>query len=220
MKKTTALLAGIMTFGLFCSGCAVNGESSSPTPSPSTGSGPYVPGESPYPQVTIEMENGKKIVLELYPEKAPNTVNNFISLIQDKFYDGLKFHRVKKDFMIQGGDPQGTGTGGPGYSIKGEFSENGVENDLSHTDGVISMARSQSFDSAGSQFFICSGNASFLDGQYAAFGKVISGIEEVHAIAELNTSEQGGSPSLPQVIKLITVDTFGVTYPSPETIQR
>jgi len=171
------------------------------------------------PVVTITMENGKTIVMELYPDKAPNTVNNFISLINKKFYDGLSFHRVAKGFMIQGGCPAGNGTGGPGYSIKGEFASNGFTgNDLSHRPGVVSMARTTVPDSAGSQFFICSGNAASLDGDYAAFGLVTSGMEEVYEIAELNTAPNGGPPSTPQVIKTITVDTFGVTYPEPEKI--
>ena len=172
------------------------------------------------PIVTIEMDNGKIIKVELYPDKAPNTVNNFISLVSDGFYDGLKFHRVAKGFMIQGGDPQGTGMGGPGYGIKGEFSSNGFAgNDIVHEEGVISMARSQSLDSAGSQFFICSGDASFLDGGYAGFGKVTEGLDVVMEIAELNTAPNGGPPSEEQIIKKITVETFGIEYPAPEVIK-
>lgn len=214
------------------SGTAGNKDTATPTPTPTPSSTPEpipsssganelrVDGEK-NPVVTIEMENGKTIVLVLYPDKAPNTVNNFISLVQDKFYDGLTFHRVAKDFMIQGGDPQGTGTGGPGYSIKGEFEQNGFSgNDISHVPGVISMARSQSMDSAGSQFFICSGDASFLDGSYASFGMVTSGLDEVYAMAALNTQPNGGPPSSPLLIKTITVDTFGVEYPKPETIKE
>ncbi|MDR0381114.1 MAG: peptidylprolyl isomerase [Oscillospiraceae bacterium] len=165
------------------------------------------------------MENGTQIVLELYPDKAPNTVNNFISLIQQGFYNGLKFHRVSDGFMIQGGDPQGTGAGGPGYSIAGEFAANGFDvNDISHTAGVLSMARTGDPDSAGSQFFICDGDASFLDGQYAAFGCVTSGIEEVHRIADMVLEPNGGPPPTDQVMKSVTVDTRGREYPAPDTI--
>lgn len=168
-----------------------------------------------YPIVTIEMENGKKITAELYPDKAPNTVNNFIDLAKSGFYDGLTFHRVISGFMIQGGDPRGTGTGGPGYTIKGEFALNGFkQNDLKHTRGVLSMARAMSPDSAGSQFFIMHQNASYLDGQYAAFGKVTDGIEVVDEIAEARTDWQD-KPKTPQVIKKVTVETFGVDYPKP-----
>ncbi|BFH68217.1 MAG: peptidylprolyl isomerase [Paenibacillus dendritiformis] len=169
-----------------------------------------------HPLVTIEMESGKKIEVELYPDTAPNTVNNFISLVNKGFYDGLIFHRVIPGFMIQGGDPEGTGLGGPGYSIKGEFSSNGVTNELKHTEGVISMARSEEPDSAGSQFFIMDANAPHLDGQYAAFGKVTSGIETVHEIAN---AKRGANdrPVEEQKIKKITVDTFGVEYKEPET---
>ena len=180
---------------------------------------PAVPDDAPNPVVTITMENGAEIVIELMRDKAPNTVDNFISLAQSGFYDGLNFHRVSEGFMIQGGCPLGTGTGSPGYSIKGEFSSNGFEdNDLSHIPGVISMARSDDPDSAGSQFFICAGDASFLDSNYAAFGKTISGLKEVYNIAKLNASD--GPPSTPQIMKSVTVDTFGVDYPKPETIER
>ncbi|WP_374018170.1 peptidylprolyl isomerase [Paenibacillus thiaminolyticus] len=172
-----------------------------------------------HPLVTIEMESGKKIEVELYPDTAPNTVNNFISLVNKGFYDGLIFHRVIPGFMIQGGDPQGTGIGGPGYSIKGEFSSNGVTNDLKHTEGVISMARSMDPDSAGSQFFIMDADAPHLDEQYAAFGKVTSGIETVHDIANVNR-DASDRPAEDQKIKKITVDTFGVEYKEPETIKE
>ncbi|WII39830.1 peptidylprolyl isomerase [Paenibacillus thiaminolyticus] len=172
-----------------------------------------------HPLVTIEMESGKKIEVELYPDTAPNTVNNFISLVNKGFYDGLIFHRVIPGFMIQGGDPQGTGIGGPGYSIKGEFSSNGVTNDLKHTEGVLSMARSMDPDSAGSQFFIMDADAPHLDGQYAAFGKVTSGIETVHEIANVNR-DATDRPVEDQKIKKITVDTFGVEYKEPETIKE
>ena len=178
-----------------------------------------VPDDAPNPMVTITMENGAEIVIELLRDKAPNTVNNFISLVQSGFYDGLNFHRVSEGFMIQGGCPLGSGTGNPGYSITGEFRENGFEdNDLSHIQGVISMARSDNPDSAGCQFFICAGDASFLDGKYAAFGKTISGLKEVFNIAKLNPDD--GPPSSPQIMKSVTVDTFGVEYPKPETLAR
>lgn len=166
------------------------------------------------PIATITMKNDKKIVLELYPQVAPNTVNNFISLANSGFYDGLIFHRVIRGFMIQGGCPQGRGTGGPGYSIKGEFSSNGFANDLAHHRGVISMARAMNPNSAGSQFFIMHEDAHHLDGQYAAFGKVTHGINVVDEIADEYT-DYSDRPFEPQVIKSIRVDTFGVEYPQP-----
>lgn len=168
------------------------------------------------PIITITMENGDVIKAELYPEIAPNTVNNFISLVKKGFYDGLIFHRVINGFMIQGGCPQGRGTGGPGYSIKGEFTYNGVKNDLKHTEGVLSMARAMHPDSAGSQFFIMHKNSPHLDGQYAAFGKVIEGMDVVNRIAETPT-DYSDRPMKPQKMKSVTVDTFGVDYPEPET---
>ena len=167
------------------------------------------------PVITIEMENGDLIKAELYPEIAPNTVNNFLSLVQKKFYDGLIFHRVIRGFMIQGGDPEGTGMGGPGYSIKGEFAANGIENNLKHTEGVLSMARSMMPNSAGSQFFIMHKDAPHLDGSYAAFGKVIEGMENVNKIAETPT-DYSDRPLEDQRIKSVTVETFGVEYPEPE----
>ncbi|MDE5721241.1 MAG: peptidylprolyl isomerase [Clostridia bacterium] len=167
------------------------------------------------PIVTIEMENGRVIKAELFPDKAPNTVNNFISLANSGFYDGLIFHRVICGFMIQGGDPAGVGTGGPGYYIKGEFALNGfLENDIKHERGVLSMARAMAPDSAGSQFFIMHKNSSHLDGQYAAFGKVIEGIEVVDAIATVDT-DWSDKPKTPQVMKKVTVETFGEEYPEP-----
>lgn len=169
------------------------------------------------PIVTIEMENGKIIKAELYPDVAPNTVNNFISLIESGYYDGTIFHRVIPGFVIQGGDPTGTGMGGPGYSIKGEFSQNGFTNDLKHTEGVLSMARSQSPDSAGSQFFIALGDVPHLDGAYATFGKVIEGIDVVQEIASTTTGAQD-RPVNDQIMKKVTVETFGVDYPEPEKI--
>lgn len=167
------------------------------------------------PIVTFEMENGDVIKAELYPEIAPNTVNNFISLIKKGYYDGLKFHRVIYGFMIQGGCPEGTGMGGPGYSIAGEFSQNGFKNDLLHTKGVLSMARAMNPNSAGSQFFIMHKNAPHLDGSYAAFGKVIEGMDTVDKIAEVDTGFRD-DPLDPQIMKKVTVETFGEEYPEPE----
>ena len=167
------------------------------------------------PVVTIEMENGDIMKAELYPEIAPNTVNNFISLINHNFYDGVIFHRVINGFMLQGGDPDGTGMGGPGYSIKGEFSSNGFKNDLKHEPGVLSMARTMIPDSAGSQFFIMHKTSPHLDGNYAAFGKVIEGMDVVNKIAETET-DWNDRPVNPQVMKMVTVETFGVEYPEPE----
>ena len=169
------------------------------------------------PIVTFTMKNGDVIKAELYPEIAPISVNNFNSLIQKNFYDGLIFHRVIKGFMIQGGDPEGTGMGGPGYSIRGEFSQNGYPNDLKHTAGVLSMARSMHPNSAGSQFFIMHKDAPHLDGAYAAFGKVTEGMEAVNKIAETAT-DYSDRPIEPQVIDTVTVDTFGETYPEPDKI--
>ena len=167
------------------------------------------------PEITITMENGDQIRAELYPEIAPNTVKNFISLVKKGFYDGLIFHRVIEGFMIQGGCPQGTGMGGPGYSIKGEFSQNGFKNDLKNTEGVLSMARSMMPNSAGSQFFIMHKSAPHLDGAYAAFGKVVEGMDIVNKIAETRT-DYSDRPLKEQKIKSITVDTFGAEYDEPE----
>ena len=169
------------------------------------------------PIVTFTMADGGVIKAELYPEIAPVSVNNFISLIQKNFYDGLIFHRVIKGFMIQGGDPNGTGTGGPGYSIPGEFAINGFENNLKHTEGVLSMARSMHPDSAGSQFFIMHKTSPHLDGQYAAFGKVVEGMDVVNKIAETAT-DYSDNPLEDQVMQTVTVDTFGVDYPEPEKL--
>ena len=167
------------------------------------------------PIVTITMENGDVIKAELYPDIAPNTVNNFISLVKKGFYNGLIFHRVINGFMIQGGCPDGTGMGGPNYSIKGEFSQNGFKNDLKHTEGVLSMARSMRPDSAGSQFFIMHKAAPHLDGAYAAFGKVIEGMDVVNKIATTRTT-YGDRPVKEQKMASVTVDTFGIDYPEPE----
>ena len=169
------------------------------------------------PIVTIEMEDGGVMKAELYPEVAPNTVNNFVSLVQSGFYDGLIFHRVIPGFMIQGGDPDGAGTGGPGYSIKGEFSQNGFKNELIHQRGVLSMARTMDPDSAGSQFFIMVADAPHLDGGYAAFGKVIEGIETVDTIVSAK-KDWNDRPKKDQKMKKVTVDTQGVDYPAPEKV--
>ena len=167
------------------------------------------------PIITFEMENGNVFKAELYPEKAPNTVNNFISLVKKGFYNGLIFHRVIAGFMIQGGDPNGTGMGGPGYHIKGEFAANRfMQNDIAHERGVLSMARAQHPDSAGSQFFVMHEDADYLDGQYAAFGRVIEGMETVDAIAATKT-DWGDRPYETQKMKSVTVETFGVEYPEP-----
>ena len=168
------------------------------------------------PIVTMELENGQVMTGELYPEKAPNTVRNFISLINKNFYDGLIFHRVINGFMIQGGDPEGSGMGGPGYGIRGEFAQNGFANDLKHSAGVLSMARSMMPDSAGSQFFIMHKNASHLDGAYAAFGKITEGMDVVNKIAE-TAVDYNDRPMQEQKMKSVTVETFGETYPEPET---
>ena len=165
------------------------------------------------PIVTIKMKDGSEIRAELYPEIAPVSVNNFISLINKKFYDGLIFHRVIKGFMIQGGCPDGNGMGGPGYHIKGEFSMNGFENNLKHTEGVLSMARAMDPNSAGSQFFIMHKTSPHLDGSYAAFGKVIEGMEVVNKIAETRT-DWNDRPVEPQIMETVTVDTFGTDYPN------
>ena len=169
------------------------------------------------PIVTFEMENGDIMKAELYPEIAPNTVNNFISLVQNGFYDGLIFHRVIRGFMIQGGCPDGTGMGGPGYTIKGEFSQNGFANDLRHTEGVLSMARAMHPDSAGSQFFIMHKNSPHLDGAYAAFCKITEGMDIVNKIAETAT-DYSDRPLEEQKMKKVTVDTMGVEYPAPERV--
>ena len=170
------------------------------------------------PIVKFEMNDGSIFEAELYPDIAPNTVNNFISLVKKGFYDGLIFHRVIKGFMIQGGDPQGTGMGGPGYSIKGEFSNNGFTNDLKHTPGVLSMARAMDPDSAGSQFFIMHETSPHLDGSYAAFGKVINCLDVINTIADVRT-DWNDRPMEDQMIKSVTVDTFGVEYDEPVTIK-
>ena len=170
------------------------------------------------PLVTIEMEDGGVMKGELYPEIAPNTVNNFISLANSGYYDGLIFHRVIPGFMIQGGCPDGTGMGGPGYSIRGEFTDNGFQNDLQHTQGVLSMARTMIPDSAGSQFFVMVADAPHLDNQYAAFGKITENVEKAVEISRVNRSMFDNKPKQPQTIRSIRVDTLGEDYPEPEKL--
>ncbi len=175
--------------------------------------------EKKNPIATIKMKDGRVITAELYPEKAPQTVRNFIYLANEKkFYDGLIFHRCIRDFVIQGGCPQGIGIGGPGYAIKGEFKVNGFANDIHHEPGVLSMARAQNYNSGGSQFFICAGDCSFLDNQYAGFGKVLTGLETVYEISTTQT-DMRDKPIVPQQIETITVETFGESYPKPTMLE-
>lgn len=230
-NKLMLALVSMMTLLLILSGCGQdenrnasdnnsNASGTSKTETPSTeepAAKKVVPDpEASHPIVTIEMDSGKTIKLELYPEVAPNTVNNFISLVKKGFYDGVIFHRVIPGFMIQGGDPDGTGAGGPGYSIAGEFTSNGFQNDLEHTRGVLSMARTGEPDSAGSQFFIMHADYPSLDTQYAAFGKVIEGIEVVDEIATLPTGANDRPNEPLPTMKKVTVDTLGKEYPEPE----
>lgn len=228
MKKVISLILVISMIAVFAS-CGntektttTEGEpAASETEAPKTDKFAIKGGEfkvEKNPVVTITMENGGVITAELYPDVAPQSVFNFISLASQGFYDGLIFHRVIPGFMIQGGDPNGTGMGGPGYSIVGEFAANGFENNLSHERGVLSMARSQAYDSAGSQFFIMVEEADYLDGQYAAFGKVTSGMEVADAIVSTDR-DSSNRPLEDQVIKSITVETFGEEYPEPDKIQ-
>jgi peptidyl-prolyl cis-trans isomerase B (cyclophilin B) len=206
-KKTTAVSLVLAMLLIVISGCGRPANSATETPAPVEPTGPN-------PVATIEMSDGEKIVIELYPEIAPNTVNNFISLANKGFYDGLIFHRVIPGFMIQGGDPNGDGSGGPGYAIKGEFTSNGHKNHLNHTRGVISMARTNDLDSAGSQFFIMLADADYLDNAYATFGKVTEGMEVVDGIAAQQIGEKD-KPVTDQVMKKVTVDTHGLEYPEP-----
>ncbi|MCR8744631.1 peptidylprolyl isomerase [Romboutsia lituseburensis] len=204
-KRKKGFLASILAGALALVGCSSNESSVDEVRTP--------PKELPV--ATIVFKDFGTVEAELYPHIAPNTVNNFIELSNSGFYDGLTFHRVIKDFMIQGGDPDGTGMGGPGYSIKGEFTKNKFKNDLAHTEGVLSMARSQSKDSAGSQFFIVTKDASHLDGQYASFGKVTKGMDIIHEIENVETGAND-KPVKDVVIKSIKVDTKGVEYPAPD----
>lgn len=216
-RMRAAGLAGlVMCLLLVVTACgAKKTEQDAPAPAQNTEAEETNVSENPV--ATITMENGDKIEVELYPLVAPESVKNFIHLANDGFYDGLVFHRVIAGFMIQGGDPLGTGMGGPDYSIKGEFKLNGVDNNVSHKRGVISMARSQAFDSAGSQFFIVHQDSFFLDGQYAAFGRVTSGMEAVDRIASEKTNAND-RPARDQVIASIRVETFGVEYGEPEKL--
>ncbi|MBU3113964.1 peptidylprolyl isomerase [Clostridium lacusfryxellense] len=225
LKKTILLLT--LIFVVFAGGCATKDKEkadSTPkveqevTPAPVVKKPTEKGANDKNPIVTIQMEDASIIKIELYPEIAPNTVRNFVSLVQSKFYDGLIFHRVITDFMIQGGDPEGTGTGGPGYEISGEFSNNGFKNDLLHDRGVISMARSADLDSGGSQFFIMVKKTTSLDGDYASFGKVTQGLETVDKIVAV---EKDGSdkPIKDQKMKKVTVDTFGVKYGEVEKMK-
>lgn len=226
-NKLILVLMSVIALLVIVSGCGVDEEretnknnsnaSGSSTEEPTSTPKLVVPDpEASHPVVTIEMDSGKTIKLELYPEVAPNTVNNFISLVNKGFYDGVIFHRVIPGFMIQGGDPDGKGTGGPGYSIAGEFASNGFQNDLKHTRGVLSMARAGDPDSAGSQFFIMHADSPSLDGDYAAFGKVTQGMEVVDEIAALPTDANDRPQKPLPTMKKVTVDTLGKEYPEPE----
>lgn len=217
MKKLSTSLISLLIV-VFLAGCGGDADSASKETQDkgeNKEAADYPNDVEENPIVTITMEEGEPITVELYPETAPNTVANFISLIEDGFYDGLIFHRIIPDFMIQGGDPNGDGTGGPDYSIKGEFSSNGFENTLEHDRGVLSMARSQAPDSAGSQFFIMTEKSPHLDGDYAAFGKVIDGMDSVDQIAEAERAAQDKQIK-DQIIKKVEVDVKGYSYPEPE----
>jgi peptidyl-prolyl cis-trans isomerase B (cyclophilin B) len=229
-KRLTVLLLTLIALLLIVTGCGgkektnnstdatatSNGAGAASTQEASPMNGVDTSGDNPI--VTIEMDSGKIIKVELYPKVAPNTVNNFISLVKKGFYDGTIFHRVIPGFMIQGGDPDGTGMGGPGYSIAGEFTQNGFKNDLKHTAGVLSMARAQDPNSAGSQFFIMVADAPHLDGAYAAFGKVTEGMDVVNEIVKL-PADANDRPRTPPVMKKVTVDTRGADAPEPEIIK-
>ncbi|KIE48105.1 cyclophilin type peptidyl-prolyl cis-trans isomerase/CLD family protein [Clostridium argentinense CDC 2741] len=215
-KNISLLLVIVLSLSLFI-GCSKKEETNDKSTTSTNNAETEKGKDDKNPIATIEMEDGSQIKIELYPDVAPNTVRNFISLANSKFYDGLIFHRVIPDFMIQGGDPEGTGVGGPGYAIKGEFSSNGFENALKHDRGVISMARAQDKNSAGSQFFIMHKDSPHLDGEYAAFGKVIEGIEVVDKIAAVETIAQD-RPKEDVKMKKVTVDTFGVEYKEVEKI--
>ena len=226
MKKILTVLLSLTLLMLSAAACTGTTENEEPSASPSESaqtpeaSADASPTADPYAETigfTIEMENGDIMKGELYPNLAPKTVENFVKLCNEHFYDGLIFHRVIPGFMIQGGCPLGTGTGGPGYHIKGEFKLNGFKNKLNHTRGVLSMARAMTPNSAGSQFFIMHADAPHLDGQYAAFGKVISGMEAVDKIAAVPT-DFADRPTQDQRMKKVTVDTFGVDYPEPEKV--
>lgn len=212
MKKYVIMLFTIMIMGMLI-GCGKTGDKSVESNSTNSSSNTNV-SDDKLPIATIEIEGYGEVKAELYPETAPNTVNNFIALANSGFYDNLKFHRIIKDFMIQGGDPEGNGTGGPGYKIEGEFTSNGFANNLKHTKGVISMARAQDPNSAGSQFFIMTGDAPHLDGEYAAFGKVISGMDVIEKVGNVET-KANDVPKTDVIIKSIKVDTKGQEYKEP-----
>lgn len=218
MKHRTLFLLLMITFFSIIAGCGNQSENQSSQNEVKEVMSNYPSNVKENPVVTITMDNDEQIMIELYPEVAPNTVANFVSLIEDGFYDGLIFHRVIPGFMIQGGDPNGTGAGGPGYSIEGEFSSNGFENNLAHEKGVISMARTMDPNSAGSQFFIMAENSSHLDGEYAAFGKVTEGLEVVDKIVSVDR-DSADKPLEDQVMKSVAVDTKGFDYPEPEKVQ-
>lgn len=214
MKKGIVLLmAALMLLSLACA----KGTEASAASGKTTETKEDTNVDKSHPIATVTMKDGGVIQLELYPETAPESVKNFISLANSGFYDGLIFHRVIAGFMIQGGDPDGRGTGGPGYSIKGEFNANGVKNDISHVRGVLSMARAQAYDSAGSQFFIMHRDGTYLDGQYAAFGRVISGMDVVDAIAKVTTDSRD-KPYKDQIMETVRVETWGVEYGEPEKL--
>ncbi len=215
IKVSIAIMLMIPALLIGCGNSSVSNDSNSKSITDESTEDNSIESTENLPIATIEVEGYGIIKAELYPEIAPNTVNNFIYLANSGFYDNLTFHRVIKDFMIQGGDPNGNGTGGPGYSIEGEFTSNGIANSLKHTEGVLSMARAQDPNSAGSQFFIMTKAASHLDGDYAAFGKVISGMDVVHEIENVKTGSND-KPKEDIVIKSINVDTKGVDYPEPE----
>lgn len=215
MKKQTILILFSILLSIVLTACGTTAQENETSTSKTDGESTT---NAENPIVTITMEDDSKIEIELYPTTAPNTVNNFISLVNKGFYDGLTFHRVIPDFMIQGGDPKGNGTGDPGYSIAGEFTDNGFDNSLKHERGIISMARSSDPDSAGSQFFIMVSDATHLDGQYAAFGKVISGMEVVDEIVAVER-DASDKPLEDVVMKEVTVDTKGATYPEPEKVE-
>ncbi|WP_415349460.1 peptidylprolyl isomerase [Clostridium perfringens] len=207
LKKVSKIVVGVTMASLLLIGCGGTGKKAKEN----------IP-EDKLPVATIEVKNFGTIEAELYPNKAPNTVDNFISLANSGFYDGLTIHRIVKGFVLQGGDPKGTGTGGPGYMIKGEISSNGVENDIKHEEGILSMARSQNPDSAGSQFFIVTKEAPHLDGQYAAFGKVTKGLDVVHEIEKVSVGAND-KPVEDVVIESIKVDTKGIEYKEPEKVK-
>lgn len=221
MKKTAKnikWLVAIIAVMLVLAACGSKKTAEKAEEKPAEDNSNYAEKVKDNPIVTITLENDKKVVIELEPKVAPNTVANFISLVEDGFYDGLIFHRVIPDFMVQGGDPDGTGMGGPDYGIKGEFSSNGFENNLLHERGVISMARSQDPDSGGSQFFIMVAQSEQLDGDYAAFGKVTSGMEAIDDIVNVDRND-ADKPDKDQVMKKVVVDTKGFDYPKPQVIK-